>query len=368
MLRQHRMFFCGPFPSPITGQTVTTDFLYRHLEKTKSDKLLVKLNTVRGSSTNKIYNYFIRAIRLIKAIHCILRNGRYGDVTYISVDGNSGMVITLLLCSAARIRGTRVILHHHTARHIDQYSHIMDLLTKVAGVSGRHLTICKDMSKQLSLQYPRAVDTDHLSNIIHVSAHSGISKARESGVRLGYMSKLTPEKGLPEAIRLLSAMQNNGMNASLHLAGSFPNHESERAFKEQTSRLGDSIKVYGFLDGVAKSEFFRGIDLFLFPTVYRNETQGIVNLEALAHGVPVAAFARCCIASDLENSGGLAVQPGSDYVREVLEFLGKIDPPGDLTNSKHTSLARFLELKALGERDLRRFEQSMIGTATQGGQ
>ncbi len=55
----------------------------------------------------------------------------------------------------------------------------------------------------------------------------------------------------------------------------------------QRLQIAEDVVVTGFLPFAAVAEWYARAALFLFPSV--RETQGMVMLEALAHGVPAVA-------------------------------------------------------------------------------
>ncbi|WP_293413438.1 glycosyltransferase family 4 protein [Phenylobacterium sp.] len=134
------------------------------------------------------------------------------------------------------------------------------------------------------------------------------------------MSRLSEAKGIIECITLLERLQKEGFTAHLHLAGSIE-PDARKHIEAAIKKHGEKIILHGFVSGAEKDSFFREIDFFLFPTRYHNETQGIVNLEAMSFGVPVIAFDRCCIGSDAEGGGGLAIPPTDDYVEAAAAFI-----------------------------------------------
>ena len=90
--------------------------------------------------------------------------------------------------------------------------------------------------------------------------------------------------------------------------------------RRASRRRGNGVTLASSRIERIASAFFEAIDIFAFPSLYPTETQGIVNLEALACGKPVVAFAQCCIRSDIGDLGGLAVEVGEDYAEQLASF------------------------------------------------
>ncbi|WP_052715752.1 glycosyltransferase family 4 protein [Devosia chinhatensis] len=357
-----RIFFCGPFPGVVTGQTVTTEFLFSRLALKVEPKKLVRLDVSRANVKKRFASYGIRLARVAKALYQLAVRPHKSDTVYLSVDANRGMIVTIALAQLTSLRGAELVLHHHTAAHIDRPSALMRALVRASGSAAVHLTICDAMSQALVRRYPEVRHTAALSNIVHVRGEQDLSTRTDSHFKLGFMSKLVEEKGLFIALDLLKALRAAGIEASLHLAGAFPNDATRQSFSDRAGEYIKYIVQHGFLDQAGKQQFFAELDLFVFPTIYANETQGIVNLEALANGVPVAAYGRCCIPGDLESSGGLVVPPDADFVTETSVFIRDlISNHGQLDAAKQASRNRFLQLRGASEAQLQAFDRLLIG-------
>ena len=81
-------------------------------------------------------------------------------------------------------------------------------------------------------------------------------------------------------------------------------HAADRHFvhglKEE---LGARLDYRGPVYGAEKVQFFRDIDVFVFPTSYENEAQPMVLFEAMAQGIPVLSCDRGCIRSQVAEGG-----------------------------------------------------------------
>ncbi len=103
--------------------------------------------------------------------------------------------------------------------------------------------------------------------------------------------------------------------------------------------------------GPQKEQFFEEIDVFLFPS--RNDIQGIVNLEALAAGVPVIAYGHCCTVEDIGDRGGLSIPLGEDYLAKAIPqlqyWLGNAEA---LETASAAAQERFLALKEISASQL----------------
>lgn len=126
---------------------------------------------------------------------------------------------------------------------------------------------------------------------------------------IGYLARLTPEKGLHILVdAFLHLRQDPGMaDVNLLLAGWLgPDHET--FVRQQFERLDqaglhDAYRYLGAVDRQQKRQFLQQIDVLSVPTTYR-EPKGLYVLEALAAGVPVVQPAHGAFPELLAATGG----------------------------------------------------------------
>lgn len=300
------LIFIGPLPPPVHGQAIATRTVQEQLLTAGLQIETLNLGVEsRGSAAALMVRRGWAQLRAIMA--CI--TGRQPSV-YISVGANRGMYLTALMALAARATGKTVVLHHHTYAHIGQEVPRMKILLALAGKAAWHITICPAMSAQLKKVYPQVLKTLEFSNIGSVDTGL-LTLAREdrTEVTLGFMSNLTAEKGVHHAIAAFREALAAGHAQRLVLAGPCNDEASRQAVEAALEEMGDRLVYLGPVYGHEKVSFFEMIDIFLFPSTYANETQGIVNLEALAAGLPIVAFGLCCIPSDLDVDSCIVVDP-----------------------------------------------------------
>lgn len=110
---------------------------------------------------------------------------------------------------------------------------------------------------------------------------------------VGHLSNLTLEKGLDEVIRFGRAAMQHGNVERVILAGPVMGSAEQALLDGVASE--DGFEYRGPLTGQLKEEFFQDIDVFVFPTRYRNESFGLVAWEAMLRGVPVIAYRAGCL-------------------------------------------------------------------------
>ncbi|MGV8833395.1 MAG: glycosyltransferase family 4 protein [Devosia sp.] len=319
----HRIPFVGPFPPPVHGQAIATETIALLLEN--HGVPLRRLDTGEAGTKGRWGGLLRRAIGLLRASFFCLAPGT--GTAYLSVSANKGMVFTVALAGLARLAGKRPVLHHHTYAHVAHHSRNMDLLIRAAGASAVHLTICPAMSQELAATYPQVRKTAAFSNLDAVDpALLDIKRDRTAPATLGFMSNLTSEKGVQRAIATLREARAQGLSHRLVLAGPCSDDRALAAIEAASIEFGDAFSYLGPVGGASKLKFFADIDVFLFPSLYRNETQGIVNLEALAAGLPVVAYGQCCIPSDLNDPSCAVLSPNLNFETAALDFVRDLAP------------------------------------------
>ncbi|MDD3985228.1 MAG: glycosyltransferase family 4 protein [Methanobacterium sp.] len=134
-----------------------------------------------------------------------------------------------------------------------------------------------------------------------------------------FFGSLVQYKGPDILLKAFNSLKNDFPNTKLIFAGRGPMLDY---LKSMAKKYGIENKVFfpGFIDQDKKPLYYKAADIFCLPSTTMAESFGIVNLEAMAAGIPI-------IASDL---GGIP-----DIVKH--EINGLLAKPGD-----HQSLANTL--------------------------
>jgi glycosyltransferase involved in cell wall biosynthesis len=340
----------GPHPPFMVGQSIATEALLKHLERGG-----IRVRTIDTAPRNLRHKWAQRLSRLPRYGRALfaLSVGRWTPWVYISLDADAGVYPNILWAVLARLRGSRVIAHHHNYSYIAQPTGRMALFCKAAGTDAVHLTLCELMSRELRQRYGGAIrHTLELPNTYTLRGDASPKAAPPERFTLGHLSNLCVEKGLPKVINCLRLLRQAGVDARLRLAGP-AKREAAAIIGAGKAEFRDALMYDGLLCGAAKDEFYRAISVFLFPTEYRNEAQPLVVLETLAAGTPVVAYGRCCIPCDLGQVGGLIVPMAASFEQVALpRLLEWANDPAALELASVASRRRFEELQRQGEEHL----------------
>jgi glycosyltransferase involved in cell wall biosynthesis len=341
----------GPWPPFIVGQSIATAALVRNLEG--GGVRIRAVDTAPRNPGGKWAQRLSRVPRYVWALFA-LAAGRRAPWVYISVDAGIGVYVNILCAALARLRGSRVMAHHHNYSYIAQPSGRMALFCRAAGPDAVHITLCELMGRELRDRYGGAIrQTLELSNTYTVGVDKGPKTAPPERFTLGHLSNLCVEKGLVTAINCLRLLRRADVDAMLRLAGPATDRKAAAIIEAGKAEFGDALVYDGLLCGAAKDEFYRAISVFLFPTEYRNEAQPLVVLETLAAGTPVVAYGRCCIPRDLGQVGGLIVPMAASFEQVALpRLLEWANDSAALERASVASRRRVEELQRQGEEHL----------------
>jgi glycosyltransferase involved in cell wall biosynthesis len=135
-----------------------------------------------------------------------------------------------------------------------------------------------------------------------------VESARGKSFRIGHLSNLTMGKGLLEVMRAFADLLERGCDVQLHLAGPCSGSAELNILDEARAEYGPRLRYAGTVNGAEKIRFYQSIDVFLFPSTYRNESWGMVLNEVMLCGVPPISLDRACIRHVIGDAG--IVVPG----------------------------------------------------------
>ena len=153
---------------------------------------------------------------------------------------------------------------------------------------------------------PFGLDTSHLAETPAIAGRAAEIAREFPGPRVLFVGRLVPYKGVDVLIDAMASLE-----ATCLIVGDGPLRPSLEA---HAASRGVSSRVR-FLGGVSDADLaahLHACDLFVLPSVTRQETFGVVQLEAMACGRPV-------VSTDLETgvpwvnqheTTGLVVRPG----------------------------------------------------------
>ena len=142
----------------------------------------------------------------------------------------------------------------------------------------------------------------------------------EGGPVVLYVGRLAREKNLGLLLRAVRAAVRVAPSVILLLVGE---GDEERPLRRLAASLdiADRVRFVGPVPHQAVGCWYRAADLFVFPSV--SETQGLVVLEAMAHGLPVLAIRSIGTPDFIVDglNGALSEDSEDDFIWRLLDLL-----------------------------------------------
>jgi len=266
-----------------------------------------------------------------------------GSIFYISVSGGLGQFYEMLFVLLARLHGMRLHLHHHSFAYLNNPIVYTTVLTKAAGASAVHITQSPVMAAKLRATYTLKHVWPISNTVFLMDNGTTPSQIRTRLITLGFISNISREKGVFEFLDLVSTVEKENIPVKAKLAGPFQDARVENLVRSRLAQLRH-IEYVGPKYGSDKDMFFAGIDVLIFPTRYANETEGIVNHEAMRSGVPVIAYGRGCIPEIVGKDCGEVIDPHEPFVPAALEKIKKwTDDPASFAAASKAAMDMFAD-------------------------
>jgi glycosyltransferase involved in cell wall biosynthesis len=350
----------GAFPPPVRGMPVVNAAVRERLTAAGA-----KLTIINLSAPNLGRELVARLTRLPKVLAGIsqlaLKRRLKGDTLYISVSGGMGQLYEIAFVVLAKLRGMRLFIHHHSFAYLNEPSLVARILMKVSGSSAVHVTQCFRMVERIKTIYGVAQIVPISNAVFLVHRHPSKVLARQRLEVLGFISNIAAEKGVYEFLDLLREVENLELPIRGVLAGPFQDSETEQRVRARLLQMRN-VEYVGSKYGSEKEAFYSQIDALIFPTQYVNETEGIVNHEAMSVGVPVIAFGRGCISEFIGADCGKVIDQSAPFVSTAIEQISNwLDDPSSFEAASKGALARFSETYNQNERRWEQLVDDIVG-------
>lgn len=318
-------------PPPVDGQNVVSE---KVLQELRRHTTVDCFDWSGGAQKKGIGFKFRKAFRSILGWFWLVKRRTDRDqVLYTVANDGYGMIYNLVQMRVAFALGYRSVIHHHSFSYLRQRNRWMSWIVRWSGPQTIHVMLGREMTDRFKQIYGPDLQLLEIPNYyVCFNAESsqtnladddsvafGRAKCRSFGfnesrpLRIGHMSNLSLEKGVGRAIEVFEELIERKQPVELHVAGPATQSTVEQILDDCVNRHGSRVNIYGPVHGHDKDEFFRNIDVFLFPTLYRSEAQPLVIIEAFDGGCPVITYDIGCIRSLVSVKGGFVFSSDSNF-------------------------------------------------------
>jgi glycosyltransferase involved in cell wall biosynthesis len=316
------MLILADFPKPVHGMSSINLAIYDSARCLNKDVKYIntvpsyaaKLFGTRYWGVMKVLHTFYTSLYLILAL---LLHGEH--FVYRPINGGRGQVYDLLYLTICRIFRRKIVIHHHSFNYINSESRLFRFLNYIAGKRATHVVLGSRMADLLvSIYGISRSQTLLLSNVAFFEAKKLVDKREQSDKPLviGHLANLCIAKGVDDFILLCKELSTRGVNYRAIIAGPFADAESKQLVETACLELA-AFEYLGGLYDDDKERFFKSLDVFIFPSKYKNEAEPLVLYEAGQYGALNIGSRQGCMQDVIEQLEGVSFDKNLDIVLNI---------------------------------------------------
>ncbi|KTF18945.1 glycosyltransferase family 4 protein [Pseudoalteromonas sp. 10-33] len=247
-----------------------------------------------------------------------------GGVVYRPINGGTGQVYDLVYIAICRIFFQRIFIHHHSFNYLNNHSRLFSILNKLAGNATTHIVLGPKMREKLSEHY--GINKEKIRVVSNLAFFENVSKVEKKNiadtVMLGHLANLCLEKGIGLFLKVCDNLEILQIDYKAKIAGPFADEDAKKIVTEAVAS-NPKIEYLGPLYKENKLDFYKSLDCFIFPSMYKNEAEPLVLYEAALNGVFLAGTRKGCMKDVIESLSGFSVleTPSSDIAKEIAKAI-----------------------------------------------
>ena len=305
--------------------------------------------------------------RLRKSICMVRRLLALADgiptTVYQTLPGGIGIWNSLLEGVVVRVLGYRLVVHHHSYAYIDKPTFGMKMYRRLVAPQV-DVVLSESMATSLCAVFDprnvRVIDNsallpdDFCESALRL-VEVPISRCDDAPLALGQLSNLCVEKGSVELIEAARSLMEEGQNIALRLAGPMRDEETRTNFERLERDFPNMVEHVGPVsDWLEKLDFYRSLDLFVFPSKYKVEAQPAVIYEAAAAGTPILSTTVGTISAQLAVLDGRRIDPRTALADQI-RVLCDDELTSALRGERRSVAKRFAAHRLTSQADLSSF-------------
>jgi glycosyltransferase involved in cell wall biosynthesis len=348
--------FVGPLPPPVNGFSSVCAMMLDLLRTKMPVEVFDRAPTLDRRVATAVHQ-LLKPLKYLGG--CIARRN---VVLYLALSGGRGQIIDLGYVFVSKLFRRQVFVHHHSFAYINSPSLLNRCVFSLIR-RDRHIVLSRKMGDALAGLY--GLDLAGISVVsnaaFYESTHDETPAKRgdESPLHIGFLSNITFEKGFVEFFAILKQLEQHGVKYRAHIAG--PLSPDAREIFDKLIGEASNVEYVGPVYGAEKERFYQQLDIFVFPTNYRNEAEPLVVYEAMRRGVYVIACDRGAIAEMLCNGAGLAIAAEAVVESAVAQITNFSVDRRSLMSSQEMSLRQAQRIRCSGRVQLENLLASMQG-------
>jgi len=152
-----------------------------------------------------------------------------------------------------------------------------------------------------------------ISNISFYQSNEFVRDKENLPIKIGHLANLSVDKGALYFVEICRYLKKRDFKFHAYIAGPFLDDEVEKEVLIAVEEI-ESLKYEGSVYGQKKEAFLSSLDVFVFPSKYRNEAEPLVLFEAGRYGVFSIGTRRGCMENVIDTLGGASFNETDDLV------------------------------------------------------
>lgn len=340
------------FPPPVFGSVVMMDLISNmKFDDIEIDRFNLNFNKKFEDLTKFQFRKIFLLIKYLIKYVSLLRRKKYDIVLIAHSFGTAAFIKDSLFMRISKRYGCKVLLNARGQKFDDNfYNKQPKLIKKYIDNTFTYVDGIITVGKKLLNEYSRWTQNkqsdfvfDYIHNVLkknNIDATVNFYKNKFNVLYLAYYTKFKGIFILLEAIKYIKLSGYTDINFILcgKYLNKFPNEKNEIDDFILENDLKDFIEIKGWVEGDEKEHVFETSQLFVFPSL--NDSFGLVNLEAMVHGLPIISTNVGAIPEYIENNvNGLLINPGDS--KSLAESIVKLYSNNDLR--KKMSINNFVK-------------------------
>lgn len=364
-----RVLAIGPFPPFVGGAAKNTAIVCNALEARGAQVCRMPTNKTRarGEHARSIATYADKTLGFVSNIGRIAsaRAAAATATVYLVPDGGPGVVFSAAYARAAAARFPRLVVHHRSYNHIRNRSDFMERLLRTAPDRTLHVFLDPVMEDQFKTVYSAKFLSTYAPNAATCDvelAEPVTDSGTHTPVTVGFLSNLVEDKGfdvVAEAFPRLAGRLGPGVRFLLAGRPLGGGNAARLTALERT--LGDRLDYRGEVFGVAKTDFFRECDVFVFPTRFSQEGQPNVLYEAMAGGAAIISTRWAGVPWVLEDTVGRIIEAGTNRADDLVAAVEDLLCSRELRTARTRQIEAFRAKKADADARYSRLLDHLLG-------
>lgn len=314
----------GPFPKPITGNSIANKMVFQGLHKKPNIKVDI-INSATSFFDEKVgffsFKKLINSIRFNFEAYKILQS----NVVYITPGQTFfGILKYSFLIFTAKVLRKRIVIHIHGNYLKEEYNTINKLkkitVKNILALADAGIVLSESLKPNLT-PFLKNDDIKIVYNFVEDYLLKGtktlIGSKELKTLKIIYLSNLMLEKGILDLLKAFQILENEGFKFEAKLAGNIDKTSKDK-IKRHFDKLSN-VTYLGVVEGKNKKELLLWGNIFVFPTYYKMEGQPIALLEAMATGNIILVTDHSGISDVFSTKNGLFIdkQNPSDIVNKI---------------------------------------------------